>query len=136
MSDKFGEGRDPYLYPGLDIMRNRLNIRQQQRLEQAAYEMTALRAATIELGPLVRGLPHLRTIHRQLYQDIFDWAGQLRDIRRQLVLPTRANYTGRTLQCDIKSRLLLPSLSFSCSFHLSVRTYIRDGSAGLPPPPP
>lgn len=23
MSDKFGEGRDPYLYPGLDIMRNR-----------------------------------------------------------------------------------------------------------------
>lgn len=57
-------------------------------------------------------------------------------IRRQLVLPTRANYTGRTLQCDIKSRLLLPSLSFSCSFHLSVRTYIRDGSAGLPPPPP
>jgi hypothetical protein len=65
MSDKFGEGRDPYLYPGLDIMRNRLNIRQQQRLEQAAYEMTALRAATIELGPLVRGLPHLRTIHRQ-----------------------------------------------------------------------
>ena len=37
MSDKFGEGRDPYLYPGLDIMRNRLNIHQQQRLEQAAY---------------------------------------------------------------------------------------------------
>lgn len=33
MSDKFGEGRDPYLYPGLDIMRNKLNIRQQQRLE-------------------------------------------------------------------------------------------------------
>ncbi|WP_252321727.1 aminopeptidase P family N-terminal domain-containing protein, partial [Escherichia coli] len=25
-------------------------------------------------------------------------------IRRQLVLPTRANYTGRPLQCDIKSR--------------------------------
>lgn len=80
MSDKFGEGRDPYLYPCLDIMRNRLNIHQQQRLEQAAYEMTALRAATIELGPLVRGLPHLRTIHRQLYQDIFDWAGQLREV--------------------------------------------------------
>lgn len=80
MSDKFGEGRDPYLYPGLDIMRNKLNIRQQQRLEQVAYEMTALRAATIELGPLVRGLPHLLTLHRQLYQDIFDWAGQLREV--------------------------------------------------------
>lgn len=57
MSDKFGAGRDPYLYPGLDVMRNRLGIHQAQRLAQAAYEMTALRAATIELGPLVRGLP-------------------------------------------------------------------------------
>ncbi|ECW6487820.1 putative adenosine monophosphate-protein transferase Fic [Salmonella enterica] len=80
MSDKFGEGRDPYLYPGLNVMRNRLGIHQAQRLAQAAYEMTALRAATIELGPLVRGLPHLCAIHRQLYQDIFDWAGQLREV--------------------------------------------------------
>ncbi|EHN7705682.1 putative adenosine monophosphate-protein transferase Fic [Salmonella enterica] len=80
MSDKFGEGRDPYLYPGLNVMRNRLGIYQAQRLAQAAYEMTALRAATIELGPLIRGLPHLCAIHRQLYQDIFDWAGQLREV--------------------------------------------------------
>lgn len=69
-----------HISTGLDIMRNKLNIRQQQRLEQVAYEMTALRAATIELGPLVRGLPHLLTLHRQLYQDIFDWAGQLREV--------------------------------------------------------
>lgn len=80
MSDKFGEGRDPYLYPGLKVMRNRLGIRQAQRLEQAAWELTALRAASIELGPLVRGLPHLCAIHRQLYQDVFDWAGQLREV--------------------------------------------------------
>ena len=80
MSDKFGEGRDPYLYPGLKVMRNRLGIRQAQRLEQAAWDLTALRAATIELGPLVRGLPHLCAIHRQLYQDVFDWAGQLREV--------------------------------------------------------
>ncbi|MGF7444848.1 putative adenosine monophosphate-protein transferase Fic, partial [Klebsiella michiganensis] len=58
----------------------RLGIRQAQRLEQAAWELTALRAATIELGPLVRGLPHLCAIHRQLYQDVFDWAGQLREV--------------------------------------------------------
>ena len=75
MSDKFGEGRDPYLYSGLQVMRNRLGIRQAQRLEQAAWELTALRAATIELGPLVRGLPHLCAIHRQLYQDIFEKEG-------------------------------------------------------------
>lgn len=80
MSDKFGDGRDPYLYPGLNVLRNRLGIRQAQRLELAAYELTALRAATIELGPQIRGLPHLCAIHRQLYQDIFDWAGQFREV--------------------------------------------------------
>lgn len=80
MSDKFGDGRDPYLYPGLNVMRNRLGIHQAQRLAQAAYELTALRAATIELGPLKRGLPHLCAIHRQLYRDIFDWAGHLREV--------------------------------------------------------
>lgn len=80
MSDKFGDGRDPYLYPGLNVMRNRLGVHQAQRLAQAAYELTALRAATIGLGPLKRGLPHLCAIHRQLYQDIFDWAGHLREV--------------------------------------------------------
>lgn len=80
MSDKFGEGRDPYLYPGLNVMRNLLGIHLFFFKQKTAYEMTALRAATIELGPLVRGLPHLCAIHRQLYQDIFDWAGQLREV--------------------------------------------------------
>lgn len=80
MSDKFGDGRDPYLYPGLNVMRNLPGIRQAQRLEQAAYELTALRAATLELGPLARGLPHLCAIHHHLYQDIFDWAGKIREV--------------------------------------------------------
>ncbi|TGD84789.1 cell filamentation protein Fic, partial [Salmonella enterica subsp. enterica serovar Poona] len=55
MSDKFGEGRDPYLYPGLNVMRNRLGIHQAQRLAQAPNHMPALRAATMELGPGHRG---------------------------------------------------------------------------------
>jgi len=80
MSDKYGNGRDPYLYPGINVMRNALDIHQVQRLEQAAWELTALRAATLELGPKARGLPHLCAIHRHLYQDIFDWAGAFREV--------------------------------------------------------
>ncbi|MGR7193250.1 putative adenosine monophosphate-protein transferase Fic [Klebsiella aerogenes] len=80
MSAKYGDDRDPYLYPTLDVLRNRLGIRQAQRLEQTAWEFTSLRAATILLGPRGRGLPHLCAIHRQLYQDLFDWAGKLREI--------------------------------------------------------
>ncbi|MBZ0060477.1 putative adenosine monophosphate-protein transferase Fic [Leclercia adecarboxylata] len=80
MSDKYGNDRDPYLYPGLNVMRNRLGIRQAERLAQAAYELTALRAATLGLGPLLRGLPHLCAIHQHIYQDIFDWAGDIREM--------------------------------------------------------
>jgi cell filamentation protein len=80
MSDKYGNDRDPYLYPGLNVMRNRLSIRQADRLAHAAYELTALRAATLPLGLPARGLPHLCAIHRHLYQDIFDWAGEIREI--------------------------------------------------------
>ncbi|WP_449555004.1 putative adenosine monophosphate-protein transferase Fic [Lelliottia amnigena] len=80
MSDKIGDDRDPYLYPGLNVMRNKLNIRQAERLAQASYELTALRAATLPLGPPARGLPHLGAIHHHLYQDIFDWAGDIREV--------------------------------------------------------
>ena len=80
MSDKIGDDRDPYLYPGLNVMRNKLNIRQAERLAQASYELTALSAATLPLGPPAPGLPHLCAIHRHLYQDIFDWAGDIREV--------------------------------------------------------
>lgn len=90
MSDKFGDERDPYLYPALNVLRNRLGIRRAKNLQQAAFEMTALRAATLPLGPRVRGLPYLCAIHHQLYQDLFDWAGRLREVNptgRYAILP-------------------------------------------------
>ncbi|HIG8797133.1 TPA: putative adenosine monophosphate-protein transferase Fic [Raoultella terrigena] len=80
MSSKFGDGRDPYLYPVLDVLRNLPGIRQARRLEQVMLEITSLRAATIPLGPCGRGLPYLCAIHHQLYQDIFAWAGRFREI--------------------------------------------------------
>ena len=80
MSDKVGDDRDPYLYAGINVMRNLLGIRQAQRLEQTDGELTALRAATLDIGPVARGLPHLSAIHRHLYQDIFEWAGQFREV--------------------------------------------------------
>ncbi|EOC0003685.1 putative adenosine monophosphate-protein transferase Fic [Cronobacter turicensis] len=80
MSDKFGDGRDPYFWSGSDVLRNRLNIHAAQDLQHAERELTSLRAATLELGPVQRGLPHLCAIHRQLFQDLYEWAGELREV--------------------------------------------------------
>jgi cell filamentation protein len=75
MSSKYGDDRDPYLYPALNVMRNRLGIRQAQRLEQTAWKSPPCvrRRCRWDRG---RGLPYLCFIHHQLYQDIFDWAIQ------------------------------------------------------------
>ncbi|KAB7894966.1 putative adenosine monophosphate-protein transferase Fic [Rouxiella sp. S1S-2] len=80
MSDKLIAGDDPYLYKGINVLRNRLEIHESHRLLQAELELTPLRAAMIELGPPNMGLPHLCAIHYALFQDIYDWAGKLREI--------------------------------------------------------
>lgn len=80
MSANAMSARDPYYWQDIKVLKNRLQIREAQRLQQAELAFTALRAATIELGPRNLGFPHLRAIHRTLFQDLYDWAGELRQI--------------------------------------------------------
>lgn len=35
MNDKIGDDRDPYFYPGLKVLRNRLNIHEAAGLQEA-----------------------------------------------------------------------------------------------------
>jgi cell filamentation protein len=42
-----------------------------------AHRVTCRHAGTGSAGP---GLPHLCAIHRHIYQDVFDWAGQVREV--------------------------------------------------------
>jgi cell filamentation protein len=70
---------DPYLYPGTFVLRNRLGITDPVFLEKQERALVVLRSR--------RGVPrgdfdlaHLRAIHRHLFQDIYDWAGELRTV--------------------------------------------------------
>lgn len=70
---------DPYVYPGTTVLKNKLNIRNHRLLEQAERRLTAER--------LEQGVPagvfdyvHLKAIHRQLFQDIYTWAGEERRV--------------------------------------------------------
>ena len=70
---------DPYVYPGTRILRNRLNLRDAHDLDRIERLHTSNRV----LEPIPRGnfdLNHLRAIHRHLFQDIYDWAGELRTV--------------------------------------------------------
>ncbi|UCB32522.1 cell filamentation protein Fic [Duffyella gerundensis] len=80
MAAKVMNGRDPYFWQNDDVLKNRLNIHDAAQLRKAELAFSTLRATTIELGPKHPGLPHLRQIHRTLFQDIYDWAGELRNV--------------------------------------------------------
>lgn len=70
---------DPYCYPGTSILRNALGLRNQSELDRAERQLAQLR---IEEGtPLGNfDLNHLQAIHRHLFQDIYDWAGEVRQV--------------------------------------------------------
>jgi cell filamentation protein len=70
---------DPYLYPGTNVLRNKLEIRDLTALDRAERRLVAQRVK----DGIPRGnfdLDHLRAIHRHLFQDIYDWAGKLRTV--------------------------------------------------------
>lgn len=73
---------DPYTYPGTDVLRNLLDIRDARRL--AAFEANATAARLLELEEAPQqgrfDTAHLAAIHRYIFQDVFPWAGTLRTV--------------------------------------------------------
>jgi cell filamentation protein len=70
---------DPYLYPGTSVLRNRLGTTDPDYLDKQERALVALRMRR----DVPRGafdLQHLRAIHRHLFQDVYDWAGELRTV--------------------------------------------------------
>ena len=72
---------DPdYCYPpDFTVLRNRLNIRDLQTLELAERQFVAQRfLEAIPTGDF--DLDHLKAIHHHLFQDIYEWAGEVRTV--------------------------------------------------------
>lgn len=70
---------DPYLYPDSDVLRNRPGIRDPAQLEVLERRLVVQRLR--EGAPTGHfDLAHLRAIHHHLFQDIYEWAGQIRRV--------------------------------------------------------
>lgn len=73
---------DPYKDPVTGVLYNKLGLETAAELETAEREIT--HAALILLDetavPASYDLPHLRAIHRRIFGDIYEWAGQLRTV--------------------------------------------------------
>ncbi|CAG7643582.1 Fic/DOC family protein [Paenibacillus allorhizosphaerae] len=76
------EFRDPYLFEDIDVMRNKFGIRDQAQLHKAEVDHTMLRLIQLELKPIPGDFDakHLQVIHKHIFQDVYDWAGEYRTV--------------------------------------------------------
>lgn len=81
MADKYGTGQDAqYCYPGSHVLINKLGLTDEAALEVAEIKLTQTRIDQYEPDFDDISLPALRAIHRHLFQDLCDWAGEFRTI--------------------------------------------------------
>ena len=67
---------------GTTTLKNKLGITDPQQLATAEADLTAFRLAELRTAPLRGGFDsvHLQEIHHHVYQDLYDWAGELRRV--------------------------------------------------------
>lgn len=71
---------DIYCYAGTAVLKNKLDLKDANRLGDFEAEITAQRASE----PLPDGaldFTHYKAVHHHLFQDVYDWAGQPRSVR-------------------------------------------------------
>ena len=73
---------DPYVYPGTDILRNKFNIRDADRLRTAEANVTGPKLADLGNRRLAGkyDLRHLQRFHREIFSGVYPWAGRSRTI--------------------------------------------------------
>lgn len=71
---------DPYTYPGTDILRNRLGITDDVTLNEAERRLTMARGAQAARQTFPGSADGYRALHRHLFQDLYDWAGEDRSV--------------------------------------------------------
>ena len=73
---------DPYLYPATDVLKNLRGLTDPELLERFEARRTHRRIAELIDTPVPGrfDVAHLKAIHRYIFQDVYEWAGQFRTV--------------------------------------------------------
>jgi cell filamentation protein len=73
---------NPYVDAATGTPYNKLGIADRAELAKVEYALTDLRIAELKLSapPGDFDLPHLRAVHRHIFQDLYEWAGNDRTL--------------------------------------------------------
>lgn len=74
--------KDKYVYPGTNILINKFNCHDEKELRMIEALSTGGNLAWLQLHPIEGNFDfdHLKQIHHFIFQDLYDWAGQIRDV--------------------------------------------------------
>ncbi|WP_273724007.1 type II toxin-antitoxin system protein adenylyltransferase VbhT, partial [Bartonella sp. AU18XJBT] len=79
---KYENTNDPYTDPKTGVMYNRLGIKDKATLRSMESAFAYIRSYELESTP-IRGkfdLNHMKDIHKKLFGDVYEWAGEIRSI--------------------------------------------------------
>lgn len=74
-----------YFIPGTEVLRNRVGAQTIEELQNAENDLVEARIIELRESPEILGartydLPFLQAVHRQLFQDVYVWAGDVRTV--------------------------------------------------------
>jgi cell filamentation protein len=75
------QGSEDYCYPNTDVLINKLNIKNDEELSIAERDLTTIRLAQLFESKIPNNFDFLLlcNIHKSIFQDIYTWAGQIRN---------------------------------------------------------
>ena len=81
MSQKYGSSDSKYFYSDSNTLINKLDIRDEQLLKEAEALYTAQRLLELQAKPIIANfdLENLIMIHKYIYQDLYEFAGTIRN---------------------------------------------------------
>jgi cell filamentation protein len=73
---------DTYCYDDSSVLKNKLGLQDQDKLDTFEADITALRIIELDNNPVLGqfDLEHLQKIHFHVFQDLYDWAGKIRTV--------------------------------------------------------
>jgi hypothetical protein len=91
---------DPYCYPGTRVLINLRDLQDRDELDTFESDMVTTRLAQFKRNPITGpfNLKRLQETHRRIFQDVYPWAGSIRQYTGTMS-KTRANGTTVTY-CD------------------------------------
>lgn len=72
--------RDPYVYENSQVLKNKLNIRTQEELDDAEADFVSYRLKDLAVNPMPGeyNTEHFLKMHQYIFQDLYEWAGKPR----------------------------------------------------------